>query len=228
MTQSPIILNYTSLRPKPGMRLAMEEADGQVRVLFAVTPRWVFLIPVAIALVCAAAYVAAAIGAYREYLYEKSIAGLRFAPAPQDFSQWLWGEMRSDGIGVAFWLTIAGFAFWRYRRWVRDHRVLAATKDGLLLSRVGWWRLHRKWWPADEIAAIELAPVWGSVRVIDTVAYLLIHAKSGGRRRLYLDTPARELPGRIAERLSAVLGCPLGPQRAGSSSARKLPRRIPG
>jgi amino acid transporter len=205
MSQVPLILNYSSLRPKAGSRLALQEADGQVRVLFAVTPRWMFLIPVAFALLIGVVCLVLAISSLSWW---SQIPGSLTVNTP-DSRQEALEDVAGSALCAVFALTAAALAFWRYRRWVRDHRVLAATKNGLLLSRVGWWRLHQRWWPVDEIAAIELAPVWGSLPVIDTVAYLFIHTRTGRRRRLYLDTPDRTLPDRIAERLSAVLGCEL-------------------
>ncbi|HEX4123183.1 MAG TPA: hypothetical protein VHY37_00540 [Tepidisphaeraceae bacterium] len=219
MAQAPLILNYNALRPKPGTRLAMEEGEGQVRVLFSVTPRWMFLIPMAIALLIA---VGCLIQPCIDIAFWWQTGGLR---------AFLWAEGGRKALHelvipapwAAIALAAAGLAIWRYRRWSRDHRILVATKDGLLLSRVGWWRLHRRWWPADQIAAVEIRPVWGSVRVIDTVAYLIVHGRDGRRRRFYLDTPDRTLPGRIAERLSAVLGCPLNGQDGLNRQGAKTP-----
>jgi hypothetical protein len=204
MSQSPIVLNYASLRPRTGLRLALEEAEGQVRVLFSVTPRWAFPLY--------------AVGLLAPAAMNGLVAIVNFQKGEPDNAPL---EGRDFFIGIILpgimALALAGLAesaLWRMAFWSREHRVLVATSNGLLLSRVGFWRLHQKWWPVQQIQAIELRRVPGSFQVIDTVRYLIIRFTNGTSRRFYFNTPDRALPNRIAERLAAVLGCPLKQKNA--------------
>jgi hypothetical protein len=113
-------------------------------------------------------------------------------------------------IAALFWLAVAAHQAWMYHRWGRVPRVLTATGEGLVLSRLRWWRLRERKWLLNEITGIQLRPIKINLNPRRTAADLYIKRREGLRRLHFrLSSPDPHLPSQIAERVAAVLGFPL-------------------
>jgi len=115
----------------------------------------------------------------------------------------------SNGIEALFWWTFAAY-YWRmYRKWGRVPRVLTASAEGLVFTRLGWWRMRERRWPVSDISAVKLRPTWGNLTWKRTVAELYIQRRQGRQLDFRLSSPDPQLPNRIAQRLASVLDRPL-------------------
>jgi hypothetical protein len=113
-------------------------------------------------------------------------------------------------ISALFWLAVAAHQGWMYHRWGRVPRVLTATGEDLVLSRLRWWRLRERKWMLNEITGIQLRPIHMNLNPRHTAADLYINRRKGLRRLHFrLSSPDPHLARQIAERMAAVLGLPL-------------------
>lgn len=210
------MLTYASPRPAPPRKLTLEETDSFVRVTFAVLPTWASVLP---GILCAVAGTITIAGVILEITafrhLQRQILNAPPVPPPavttgmRNFGRLLAAQMAMLVFyAIIFW-TEAAYHWWKYRRWGRVPRVLTAGADVLTESRLGWWRMRERRWPASEIKAIQLRPVWGNLSRKLTVAKLYIHPRQGRRLLFVLSSADPQLPSRIAERLASVLGCPL-------------------
>jgi hypothetical protein len=108
-----------------------------------------------------------------------------------------------------FWWTVAGFQYWKFRRFGRVPRVLEASGEGLVLTWLGWWRMRERRWSAGEIASVECCKLKGNLNWRRTVANLVVTFRNGRSRRFRLSSRDPQLPGEIAMQLANALGCPL-------------------
>jgi hypothetical protein len=110
-------------------------------------------------------------------------------------------------IGIACWF-IALINWRQYRRFGRVSRTLLADKNGLTYSWLGWFSIRHRYWPVNEITAVEFRPIKRNLDRWNTVADLkiLFHGKRSRRFRLSSHDP--QLPAKIAERIRAILGLP--------------------
>jgi hypothetical protein len=83
--------------------------------------------------------------------------------------------------------------------------VLTASREGLILSRLGIWRMRERRWPASEITAIELRPIRGNLNWRRTVADLYIRRQKGRPLHFRLSSADASLPARIAEQVRGIL-----------------------
>jgi hypothetical protein len=115
----------------------------------------------------------------------------------------------AGAIATLFWWAVAASSWYAYRKWGKVPRVLTVTGDGLVLSRLRWWRLRERKWLSSEIASIQLRPINVNLNPWRTVADLHINRRKGRRLHFRLSSPDPHLPRQIAERVAAVLGFPL-------------------
>jgi hypothetical protein len=108
-----------------------------------------------------------------------------------------------------FWWGSAAYHFRMYRRFGRVPCTLTASKDELILTRVGWWNIRERKWPASEITSIEFKAIKGNLNRRRALASLRIKRAKGRRLYFRLSSTDPLLPGRIAEKLASTLGCPL-------------------
>jgi len=131
------VLDYVSPPATPPRTLTLEEADGRVRVVFAVPPTWHYLLPIVIGFPIGLAQIAAAFsfsescGAFYKTKFSRRARDHRGNLAHG--GEIVWYPSESAGI---LWLTGATYHWWLYRRWGRVPRVLAADHDALSYSRL--------------------------------------------------------------------------------------------
>jgi hypothetical protein len=194
------ILNYSALRASSPSDFEIQEADGQVRVLFPLLPRWIYLVLLAAALGLGVLFIW---GAIQSLISMWQIRGIAF-----QFSEWA-GDETGNLIRALLCLAVVALCCLAYRQWTRDVEVLVATPAGLLWSKRGLLGRRSCWWPVQEIAAIELRQTWGAIAITGAVRFLVVRLRDGCRQRFLLRSGSRRLPQTIAERLAAVLQCPL-------------------
>jgi hypothetical protein len=223
MTATPSILEYASGLPGG---LSLEERDGCLRVIFPVVPKWLHISVIVFKLACAAAMTVIFIMMVRLVMSMSpyTFGNPRFPPPQALFRQWhfLIAEAMLGYGSIVLWHWLEALhLWWRYRRWGVVPRMLTLTEDELIVSRLGVWKMRSSRWPAGDILAIELTKVWGNLSHRRTVQKLKIHRRSGRSLRFTLSSRNQALPAQIAERLAAVLGCPLTwPTRAPSSTTQ--------
>jgi hypothetical protein len=152
------ILDYVPPRALPP-RLTLAESDGCVRVIFPVLPKWFYIsgivAPFGMGLVRIVMPVLVLRVLWRMlHLYgppdPQSVAAVQLFAA---------GILTSLAIDLAVLWGLAAYELWMYRRWGRVPRVLTASDEGLILSRLGWLRMRERRWPASEITGVELRPL---------------------------------------------------------------------
>jgi hypothetical protein len=196
--------------PNPTPRtLTLDESDGSVRVIFPTVPVWVYWFPICI-------NVATGLLVLVDFLYMAIRfwrMAMKWPHASADLEHYLQREVFS-GVTVAvvgatlFW-GVAAVLLWTYRRFGRVPRILAASEQSLTLSRLRWWRIRQRTWPASEIESIELKPVSGNLTWWRTVNDLVIHPRHGWRIRFRLSSLDSKLPNQIANRMASALHCRL-------------------
>jgi len=127
--------------------------------------------------------------------------------------RFVWEVSLSTGFGTVAWGLVAAYHWRMYRRWGRVPRVLAANREGMILTRLGWWRMRERRWAASEIAAVELRPTRLNPAWKRTEAWLYIHRQQGRRLCFHLPSTDSKLPGRIALCLATALGVGLKADR---------------
>jgi len=190
--------------------LTLQQTHGAARVTFPVAPKWVQIS--SIVLWTALGLMRAAIGLW----IVKSMRSVFFLPHIQlssDQVAFLRHFETQIFIGAASEMllcwAVAGFQFWKFRRWGRIPRMLIATPEGLVLTWLGWFRMRERAWPATEIASVELRPLKYNLPWTGKAALLLINRHKGRRLRYRLSSPDPLLPNEIAKQLASTLGCPL-------------------
>ncbi|MGA2582769.1 MAG: hypothetical protein ABSG31_05785 [Tepidisphaeraceae bacterium] len=213
------ILEYDTPRSPP-RKLTLEEADGYVRVLFAVAPKWVCLLPIVMAFTVGlirAATGVYVVGTFWHIVYATGRVG-QPNPTPEMIA-----ENRHFAVEVlsitlleaTFWWAAAAFNLWKYRRWGRVPRILTASHESLVFTRLGWWRMRERIWLPKDITEIEYRPVKRNLNRWRTVGDLFIHRQKGWRVHFRLSSADPELPRLIATRLATALDCPLKGQSNG-------------
>jgi hypothetical protein len=203
------ILDYDTRLPWPPRTLRLEEKEGSARVTFPVAPAWVYLLQIATCGAVGLLKLGAAI-AFGVMIWRMTHIN---GQLPRDIVL----KMRhleieiflSGAIAALFWWGIAACSWYVYRRWGRVPRVLTATGEGLVLSRLRWWRLRERKWLSNEITGIRLRPININLHPRHTAADLYINRRKGRRLHFRLSSPDPHLPRQIADRVAAVLGFPL-------------------
>jgi len=208
MTNTGPVLDYISPRPPP-TKLTLEEADGSLRVIFAVKPAWGYMLPIVTGLTMGALMFLAGIRVFHAAWGLASKAGY----TSRDAVAWAWhlsvGILFDAVVMALFCWILAAYEWLRFRHWGRVPLILTASNEGLVSSRLGLWRMRERRWPADQIVAVELRPAWGNLSWKRTVAYLYFRRSKGRPLFFILSSSDSQLPSRIAQRLAFVLGCPL-------------------
>jgi hypothetical protein len=208
MGQAGLIPESVSPRPMPPRKLAMEEGTDGVRIIFAMPPAWVCLTPTVIGLIVGLAYILVVILTITLLWRMKNDLHLPIRDLLS--SQWMvLGAMVLMGAYAAIWPALGVHAWRMYRRWGRVPRVISVNSKSLVVSELGFRRMKEKRWIASDITAVRLRPVWGNLTKQITVNDLYIGHRTRRRMRFRLSSRDAQLPARIAERLAAVLGCPL-------------------
>jgi len=210
MTSIGPILDYHPVEQPPPRQLTLEETSGCVRVTFAVNPKWVYILPIAQAVLIGCIKIAGALLIVR-LLWQVTHGSGR--PPSRDI-QFLARHIAatilvSAGVAASLWWTSAGYYWWMYRRWGRVPRVLRADLEGLSYSRLGWWSMRERRWPANEITCVEFRTIKRNLNWRRTVADLYIRRRDRRRLRFRLSSSDPRLPGLIAQRLALTIGCPL-------------------
>jgi hypothetical protein len=146
------ILEYPVRQPEPPEQLALEEEPDFVRVIFPVYPAWCYV--ASICLFASVGILDALIPAmwiFHWWTITHHRLGIHDLT---DISVWNSLYLAARWLGdILFWLLLAVYAWWRYRRWGRVSPMLLATRDGLTFSRLGLFGMRQKYWPANEITA---------------------------------------------------------------------------
>ncbi|HEX4052766.1 MAG TPA: hypothetical protein VHX86_00740 [Tepidisphaeraceae bacterium] len=121
------ILEYPT--PQPLDKLTLEEGADFARVVFPVSPMWVYWLlvggSVAIALMATIGSLVIGVMILRPY------AAVGLYPATKAKLWHLSFIPLSENLGMPlFWWCLAIFEWWKYRRWGRVPRVLLARVDG--------------------------------------------------------------------------------------------------
>jgi hypothetical protein len=215
MTGTRPILGY-SPRPSPPRHLTLVDSEGTISVIFGVPPKWVYLAPIVAPVLMGLFQLAMGVS------IAAAIWQLARSPVPAPPNATIAKQMQELDIATrhlalraalypslaAFaWWSIAAYQWYMYRRWGRVPRVLSASERGLVLSRLGLWRMRERNWPPSQIKAVELRPLKGNLNWKRTVADLYIHRQRGRRLRFRLSSPNRQLPEQVARQLALTLGC---------------------
>ena len=116
----------------------------------------------------------------------------------------------SGSISAIFWWTIGAYALWKYRRWGRVPRILTATRESLIYSKLGFRAMRQQVWPVADIKEIRFRPIKRNLNRGKTAADLQIYRRNKRRPKQFrLSSPDPELPTLIAKELAAMLGHPL-------------------
>jgi hypothetical protein len=208
MEKSGPILEYSTPKTPP-RKLTLEEADGCVRVIFPVMPKWIYVYGIASPAVLGLVAATTPIG---NILIMRQITTMLGAPPPGGASvirHFYAAQFLLFSIPVFLGWALAAYLLWMYRRWGRVPRTLTANAQCLVSSRLGLLRMRERTWAADEITAIKLRSVRGNLTPKRTLARLSILRRKGWRKHFVLSSRDPQLPSRIAQRLAEVLGCPL-------------------
>ena len=203
------VLNYVSATSRPRI-LTLELTASAVRVTFPVLPKWACVSP--IVLYAAVGLTKVAMGIGIGWITRGISAQFRAPPSPELLLLRRRFELEMlFGIGLLglLWWSLAGYQWWQLRRWGRVPRVLTATSEGRVLSRLGWFRMRKRTWPAAEIASVELRPLKYNLPWTGKASLLYINRRKGWRLHYRLSSPDPLLPNEIARQLAHALGCPL-------------------
>ncbi len=211
----PVIVDYAPSQPPPPRTLTLEEADGRMRVLFAVMPTWTYLLPIVIGLLIGTMKALAGVLLVR-MLWRMTHAFHQPNPGvASTLGHWMFWIGFEFAVGALIWWIVATYHWWRYHRWGRVPRVVGIDEEWVTSSRLGLWRVREKRWPKDDFISVEFRPVRWNLNWKRTVAQLCIRRRAGWPLRFRLSSPDPELPGRIARRLACAIGCELILQRDG-------------
>jgi hypothetical protein len=204
------ILDYDTRLPWPPRTLRLEEKDGRVRVIFPVAPMWVYVLQIAwcaaVGLITLGGAITTA-GLLWRVTYQIGQPPRNIKLTMRDLELHI---LVAGAIATLFWWGVAACSWYAYRTWGKVPRVLTATGEGLVLSRLRWWRLRERKWLLNEITGIQFRPININLHPWRTAADLYINRREGLRRLHFrLSSPDPHLPRQIAERAAAVLGFPL-------------------
>jgi hypothetical protein len=202
----PPALEYEPSAPQP-RQLTLECANDWARVSFPVAPRWAYLLPIVIGAVAGSMEFAAGIRLFSTFSSMTVIGGpsAQGAVAQRHIEAEILVPM---GITVLGWWGFVAYSLWTYHRWGRVPCVLVASADVLTFTRLRWWRIRQRRWPADEILGIEFRTVKNLITK-HTVADLYVRRKQCFRLRFRLYSLDPQLPRQIAEAIAQRLNRPL-------------------
>jgi hypothetical protein len=207
MDQSNLILSYIPPQAPP-QTLTLEETDGQLRVIFSVSPKWAYIFQIVVCFVVGS--VKLATGITIAWVVLRGFSAGPMSAQNVALSRHLAMQILLFAAPSAlFWWSIGTYELWMYRKWGRVPRVLTAGLEGLTLSHLGFWRMREKNWPASEFTAVEFRPIKRNLNWTRTVANLYIRRQKGRRLHFRLSSPDPQLPGQIAQRVAHTLGYPL-------------------
>lgn len=196
MAQMPGILDYSAQNALPRTLTLEESADG-VRVTFAVPAVWTYWMPVVTGLVVGCCKLALAI--FVLCLFWRLTHRLTLTTA----------LILPTSIAACLWWCGAFYYWWMYLHWGRVPRIVTADENELTDSRLGWWRMLERKWPASDITGVELRVLRRFFKWESTTAILYIRRRTGRRLIFRLSSRDSDLPRRIAEQLAFKFGCPL-------------------
>jgi hypothetical protein len=180
-------------------------------VTFPVLPRWVCILSIVVPLLVGC------MEATKGVLFTVwtwKLARSFGRPIPNDLAAVLRSNTErlliGEGVAALVWWGAGAREWWKYRRWGRVPRVLTATSTGLVQTKLGWWRMRERIWPADQFTAVELRNLKWTLSRNRTVAILRLRRRHGLRLRFRLSSSDSQLPDRIAQSLATVPGCPIG------------------
>jgi hypothetical protein len=206
------VLEYPTRANEPSSPLTLEDGPDFARVVFPVEPAWNYL--AVIAILAAIATFDAMIpvlgmahwfSVTHHRLTVRDLTGISLGD-----SIYLAGRFAVD---IAFWLVLAAYLFWRYRRFGRVPRTLTATPGGITYSRLGFFAMRQRFWPAEQITAVQLQPLWGNLSRTVTATDLCIRSGTGPLKTLRLVCADPSLPARIAARFNTLLAHQSTPER---------------
>ena len=206
MADEPQILQYRNPLSEPSRHLTLKESDGEVRVTFGVMPKWVYLAQIIWPLLAAGFCIVEPLVIIHSYWTLLHTMTPVLSPEGRlIFRQVLFDQLSSLVIGGGFWLAIGIYELRKYSRWGRVPKMLTATKSELTQSWLGIWRMRQRRWPASDITAVNLRPIWGNLTWWRTVAMLSIERIEGSNRHFRLSSCDPHQPTHIAERLREIL-----------------------
>jgi hypothetical protein len=229
MEMTTPVLNYVSAINRPRV-LTLELKAGAVRVTFPVLPKWVYISPSVFYSAAGLMYLAMGIGFVASMRRFSQQFHIPPTSQPFFFSRRFELEVLLQYCFYALcsW-SFAGYQWWQLRRWGRVPRVLTASGEGLVLTRLGWFHMRERTWSVAEIARVELRPIKYNLNWTRTVAEMYIIRRKGRRLHYQLSSPDPLLPSKIAKQLANALAvhcCEFRPQRNApfTGSGNKLAR----
>lgn len=190
-------LNYALQATAPPRTLTLEESEGYARVLFPVAAAWTYALSIGV-------WFANGIGWFLMAMMTADL--LRRTPSTDAITV---GVVAIWGLPGCVWCLLGVNVWRRFRKFGHVPRTLIATKSGLTLSHMGWWRMRERSWPAAEIRAVQLRPLRAVLFQLMPTVTLLIHRRNGRPLTYRLSSKDPHLPARIAEKFAAILGCPV-------------------
>jgi hypothetical protein len=185
-----------------------ECADDWARVTFPVAPKWVHFFPIVMGFATGLIELASAILVISMFSHTSFMGGPGDPRGTVAFKHFRMVVLAPAGIYLLLGWGSAGCLLWTYLRWGRVPRVLVASAEVLTLTRLRWWRIRQRRWPADEIGGVELRRVKSLIGK-RTVADLFILRPRGWRLRFRLSSLDPHSPRQIAEAVAQKLNRPL-------------------
>lgn len=203
MTETKPVLDYASPPQPPPRKLTLEESDGGLRVFFPVAPTWRYVLNIVGPFTLGGAQLVMIVDTI--WVIYRAFGKVEVV----EFMQLARGMLIALSVSGVLWWTCAAYSRRMYRRWGRVPRILTATKNGLALSRLGWWQMRERTWPAAEITAIDFRPIRGNINWKQTAGDLYVRRVKRRRLHFRLSSSDPQLPGYIAKQLALTLDRPL-------------------
>jgi hypothetical protein len=212
MAESDRVIDYAGqFRDVHSLTLREDEA-GAFRVIFPVTPTWVWVFGIVLPLIVSLMKLAAAVMAV-VILWDIYSLGRNAALTMNGFQDIIWHYgpeiIATTGLAVGFWIGVAVFNWRRFRRFAGEPRVLIVNREGIIDRRPGWLQMRERHIESAKIKNVRLKVYRVHFDWKRSVADLIVETKKGWTIRFRLSSTDATLPLEISRCIATTIGCPL-------------------
>jgi hypothetical protein len=212
MAESDRVIDYAGqFRDVHSLTLREDDA-GAFRVIFPVTPTWVWVFGIVLPLIVALMKLATAVMAV-VILWDIYSLGRNAALTTNGFQEIIWhygpAIIATTGLAVGFWIAVAVFNWRRFRRFAGEPRELIVNREGITDRKSGWLQMRERRVGTADIKELRLKIYRFHFNRKRTVADLVIYRVKGWPIRFRLSSTDASLPGEIGRRIAMTIGCSL-------------------